>query len=366
MGFKSFFDSLRSSDAKVPHLIRIPDLNVLEAKDDIDVRFKPNTEVIEGLGGEFIPNEHYFTVRVNEMFLSDKRKWLDIIEPNVICLTNYGYGDQQIDSPFIVGRGMTKMKEIPEGMVFYNTRVAGIHPFIGGILTISLVLCQSKVDSYLTRGIQFIEKISGVFGKNISKLAGSYLEVSNIVIESLDKLFDAKALQPLFGFSKQFDIDAGDKVKPGYFALMEDTDEDWKPSQFFVYDNHLYIQNDNQKAEEFRKNEYVLFSLTKSPDRSGADLANLPFYKSYKKILEEIKVPEISQDLKAKIIGMLRVLNIEMYQSPDLTKTHFKELIQTYINDIKELMEPKISLAAGPKVQKTDLVNLMDEKIVQL
>lgn len=350
MGLKDLFKSWASSPAVLPYLLHIPN---------------SNTNDPEGLAGEFEPNQHYFSVIVNEMFLSEKRKWLREIEPMVVCLTSYNYGEQKIDNPFIVGRNLieTKMQNVPDGMVFYDTCVAGIHPFSGGRLTVSIALCQSVTKNYLTDSLEFIEKISGVFNENITSLIGNYTKIANVVIGGLDKLFDSEAVKPLFGFSKQFFQDANNHFSPGYYVMLDKSDAKWKADNFFVKDNQLYYGNNKASSKEFRNDEYVLFSITRSNSRS--DLRLLPFYQSYNKILDVLEVNEVTQELKDKVKDMLRVLNIEMQRSPDLTEPQAKILIQKYIDDVGKMIEPKFNWGAVPET-KHDFWSDMDTKILAL
>jgi hypothetical protein len=350
MSLKDLFKSLAGSPALLPNLIHIPN---------------NNTDDPGGLEGLFEPQQHYFTVRVNEMFLSEKRKWLREIEPMVVCLTSYIYGEQEIDNPFIVGRNLldTKMQNVPEGMVFSNTRVAGIHPYSGGRLVVSIVLCQAVTKDYLAGSLEFIEKISGVFSENITALMGNYLKIANVVIGGIDKLLDSKAVQPLFGFRLEFDPDANDKFAPGYYVMLDKSEDQWNPAEFFVKDNRLYYGNDAATAKVFRKDEYVLFSVTKSDERGDEKL--LPFYQSYKKILDELKVNEVSQELKDKIKAMLRVLNIEMHSSPDLTEKDARKKIEKFVDSISKMIDPKFNFGAVKKVQP-DFWNTIDAKIAAI
>ena len=350
MGLKDLFKSWAGSPAVLPFLIRIPD---------------SNTDNPNDLAIEFEPKQHYFTVRVNEMFLSEKRKWFKEIEPMVVCLTSYIYGEQEIDNPFIVGRNLieTKMQNIPEGMVFQDTRVAGIHPYAGGRLIVSIALCHSVTKNYLADSLEFIEKVSGVFNENITALIGNYTKIANVVIGGIDKLFDSESVKPLFGFRKEFDPDANDHFSPGYYVMLDRSDSNWNPQNFFVLNNRLFYGSDKTTAKEFRNDEYVLFSVTRSDERGDINL--LPVYQSYKKILDILKVNEVTQDTKNKIKDMLRVLNIEMQQSPDLTEPQARALIQKYINDVGQLMEPKFNWSAAPD-KKTGFWSDMDDKILAL
>ncbi|MEJ7682834.1 MAG: hypothetical protein WKG06_34240 [Segetibacter sp.] len=49
---------------------------------------------------------------------------------------------------------------------------------------------------------------------------------------------------------------------------------------------------------------------------------------------------------------MLRVLNIEMQQSPDLTEPQAQSLINKYIDDVGKMIEPKYNWTAEPKIKK--------------
>lgn len=350
MGLKDLFKSWASSPAMLPHLKRIPNVN---------------TDHPEYLDGLFEPQKHYFTVRVNEMFLSDKRKWFKEIEPMVFCLSSYIYGEQEIDNPFIVGRNLleTKMQNIPQGMIFNDTRVAGIHPYAGGRLVVSIALCQATTKDYLSDSLEFIEKISGVFNENITSLIGNYVKIANVVIGGIDKLLDSNAVQPLFGFRFEFDRDANDQFAPGYFVMLDKSNIQWDENKFFVKGNRLFYGSDAETATPFRDEEYVLFSITKSDERGDINL--LPVYQSYKKILEELKVKEVSQDKKDKIKDMLRVLNIDMRMSPDLTETQAMRLIEKYIEDVSKMIEPKFNFGASAKAQP-DNWDKLDAKIAAI
>lgn len=351
MGLKDFFKSIAASPALLPHIIRIPD---------------ENTDVHEGKADIFEPQQHYFTVRINEMFLSESRKWFSEIEPMVVCLTSYTYGSQEIDNPFIVGRSLlkNKMENIPEGMLFYDTRVAGIHPYSGGRLIVNIVLCQAVTKDYLANTLEFMEKITGILNDNIPVLMGSYAKIANVVISSIDKLFDSKAVQPLFGFRQEFDRDSNDKVAPGYYVMIDKSEENWKPENFFIKENRLFYGKDLASAKPFRNDEYVSFSITRSDRRT--DERTLPVWQSYNNILDEMtNVSEISEEHKNKIKNMLRVLNIELKQSADLTEPQARDLIQKFEEEVKNSIAPKYNWSAEKKKSK-DFWDEMDDKINEI
>jgi hypothetical protein len=350
MGLIDFFKGLAGSPTELPYLLHIPN---------------KNTDDPAALEGLFEAQQHYFTVWVNEMFLMERRKWFREIEPMVVCLSSYTYGEQVIDNPFIVGRNMveSKMQHIPEGMVFYDTVIAGIHPYSGGSLALGIILCQAVTRDYLSNSLEFIEKISGVFSKNITTLIGNYVKIANVVIEGIDKLLDSKAVQPLFGFRQVFDSTTNPPFSPGYYVMIDKSEQDWHPDNFFVRENRLFYGKTRDTAKPFRQDEYVLYSITRSESRN--DITLLPVWQSYKKILDELKVSEVTQEIKDKLKGMLMTLNVEMKQSPDLTQPQARKLIEQYIGEVGSLIEPKFNWGVAPRLS-TDFWDTMDSKIKAL
>jgi hypothetical protein len=142
--------------------------------------------------------------------------------------------------------------------------------------------------------------------------------------------------------------------------MIDKSPNAWDPDSFFVKENHLYIGKDQASAVPFRNDEYVLYSITRSDTRS--DIKLLPIWQSYKKILDALKVPEVSQELKDRVKGMLRVLNVEIRESPDFTQPHAQNYIKERIKEVGNLIEPKFNWSASPKKSK-DFWDTMDTEI---
>src|SRR6187549_417101 len=136
MGSESFWNKIIKSKTVLPTRIAIKPANV-----DIGDQFKT----------VFEQDKHYFSIRVNEMFLSNKRSWFYEYDPIVFVLTEFIYGTKEVSYPFVVGKSMmdAKKMQVPQGMIFSDTRVAGLHPYAGGTLTLSIVLGQMKTNDYL-------------------------------------------------------------------------------------------------------------------------------------------------------------------------------------------------------------------------
>jgi len=58
----------------------------------------------------------------------------------VFVSSELSYDSAEIAVPFVVGPSMIKGQQTPVGMVFSDTRVAGIHPYRGGRLIVTVIL----------------------------------------------------------------------------------------------------------------------------------------------------------------------------------------------------------------------------------
>src|SRR5262245_14699306 len=82
----------------------------------------------------FEPRKCYFAVVINEMFLTQSRRWWSEYDPMTLVVSEFTHGDQRKVVPFIVGPSLIqeKMQNLPNGMAITDTLVAGIHPYSGG------------------------------------------------------------------------------------------------------------------------------------------------------------------------------------------------------------------------------------------
>ena len=341
-GIRDYLKKISSKETELPDIIFIPPSNTDEEKD---------------LSTLFEAGKHYFTVRVNELFLTQQMQWFKKYEPVVLAFTEFSYDGKTIEHPYVVGCNMLdeKMKKIPQGMLFHDTRVAGIHPFKGSKIVTTIVLCQALRGDLLKDAINFIGKVSDIFSKNISKLLGSYLSAAGTVLDGLDALFKRDDLIPVMGYRKEFDVDANDKVKPGYFVLLNKSLDEFDEKKFFIKGKRLHYGDNKDTAVEFRELEFVLFSLTQTDKRT--DYESLPFYETYKEILrdvrDKVKEKQITQELKDEVVNRITALSFDMELSPDLTSTQAEILSDYFFEEIKKIISKEYKWAAS-KGKKVD------------
>src|SRR5262245_57662348 len=87
----------------------------------------------ERLAPRLTPDQHYFQVRVNEMFLSHSRQWYAQYDPLVFVGSEFIYDKADTAVPVMVGPSLLerfgKKRDLPGGTVFEDTWVAGLHPY---------------------------------------------------------------------------------------------------------------------------------------------------------------------------------------------------------------------------------------------
>lgn len=351
MGLRDFFKGLVSTPTLLPHFFKIPNENTADPA---------------ALAGNFDTRQQYFTVRVNEMYLLESRKWFTKYEPMVVCLSEYSYNKNFVENPFVVGSNLlkSKIKGDGEGMIFRDTRVAGLHPYAGGRFIINIALYRNEIENYLQKSMKFLENVSGVFNDNISMFLKNFTKISNVIIDGIDELVATDKSRPLFGIRKEFDPASNETFSPGFYVMIDKSDKEWNPSDFFVdKENKLKYRKDNNLTD-FREDEYMLFSINKSTDRNDYQL--LPVYESYDKILEYAQeLDKIGDIEKQKIKDMLRVLNFDMVRSADLTEPDAAMLIKKFFETIKKTVDENFKWSAGANEEKNFWTD-MDAKIVSM
>lgn len=353
MSLMDFFRNLKQDPALLPTCFSIDD---------------DHTDNKPGAAGGFEPRQQYLSVTVNEMYLTTKRKWFKEFEPMVVSVTEYVYGDKLVQNPFVVGSSLLDNKKhpAPNGTLFHDTRVAGIHPYLGDRITLNMALYRSQTKDHLANALELLEKVSGIFNANIAGLLKNIVEVSNVVISGVDKLTGSGAVKPLFGWRIELDPVLHGKIMPAYYVMIDKSEREWDKKKFFVKKSRLFYGDSLENAKEFREDEYILFSLL-SRDRRD-DYSLLPVYKTYEQIVDfAAGFAEITDEDKKKITALLRGLNFEIMKSPDFTEPDGARQMNEWYEKIKKAIEPKFNLGAHPAREKEkSLWTDMDDKILAM
>ncbi len=330
----NIWESIRQSPAQMPSRVAIPPDHVDEG---------------EKLGTAFQPHEHYFQVLVNEMYLSYGREWFKVYDPMVFIVSEFSYNEKREVVPFVVGPMMMEKfgKEIPEHMVFSDTRVAGLHPYRGGILSLSVVLCRVKRKNYARKLLRVVESAASVL--DFSTALSTYVKVAGVVLDGVEALFGLGDTDPLVGFRKDFNPDAREVLEPSYFALIDMPESELNANELWISERELVYGKSLTDAKPFRNADYVLYSITQTSERS--DETTLPFYPQWKRVIKEATVPKEDnwQSAKSNMLSLYQTLML----SPDLTQKQADRLTEKYKAEMKHLHDKAVEMAElGPEEEE--------------
>ena len=302
----------------------------------------------------FRPDEHYFQVRVNEMFLATARQWFARFDPMVLVVSEFIYDKRVQAVPFVVGPTMLQKygQQLPSGMILADTRVAGPHPYKGGRLNLALVLSQVQTVNYARELLKVVESAAGL---SFATGLGAYLPVAGVLLDGLDALLGLQAVTPLMGFRREFDPDAGDTFTPSWLALIDLPEGQLDPGQLWVRGGRLLEGAGPEVARPFRRSDFVLYSIRQQDERTELEI--LPFYPLWERVedaaMKAGKEPGDKNWESAR--SDMRSLAQTLQRSPDLTEAQAAALTATYVKRAQALRERAVSLEGmAPKELTAD------------
>ncbi len=260
MTLRDILSSLKHGDVALPTLTRVPDENVL----------------VDGYAPElFDVGTHYFTVRSNMLSLQHSRNWFTTWQPMLVSVVEFRYAGSEVSVPFVVGPSMLKPRtdaEVPLATVFAGTEVAGVHPYAGDRVAVTMLLYRVKHDDYVKNILDVAQQIVGAF--DLSTVLTQYLCVAAAVEGAIDSILRVKDTTPVLGYRIEFNPNAADVFRPGYFALL--TGETLSSERVWVRD-HMLLAGDTADTATAPREDAVLFSVTGSTIRN--DVADLPWFR---------------------------------------------------------------------------------------
>jgi hypothetical protein len=325
------WDFLRQSPAQVPARISIPASHV---------------DCPDNIGKTLQSDRDYFRVTVNEIFLARSRQWFTTFDPMALAASEFVYAGDDAIVPFVVGPSLAEKTvgaNIPEGMVFKDTRVAGPHPYRGGGIALTMVLYGMPRSNYARQLLELVESTAGAL--DFAVPLSSYTKLAGVVLDGVEAVLGIDgAAKPIVGERKQLD-----PVQTGYFALVDCPETTIDAHQLWVRDNELVFGADLESAQPLRQvrerennpADYVLYSITSS---ERDDVSKLPFFETWQRIVREAErssKADIWESAKANMTTLLEML----HTSPDLTSPHAARLAKEYLDDMVATHEQAVRLA---------------------
>lgn len=330
------WNSFKQSPAEKPGWLPIPKERVDDGDD---------------LGTALQADKQYFEVRINEVYLSYKRRWFTTYDPMVLVVSEFSYAGQPTIVPFVVGPtmvdnmveksgGNTPNGKAPQGMVFANTRVAGPHPYRGGDVALTVILYRSERQNYARQLLGLVETSATVL--DLVMPVGTYAKMAGLVLDGVETLTGTDGpMDPLIGRREAFG-----PVEPGYFVLTSAPIS--KPEHLWVREKQLVQGTSLEEATPFQHDDYVLYSVVPA---QRDDVSTLPFFPTWQHVLQEAvksSKKDIWESAKANMAALLGMV----YTSPDLTETHAAQLDEEWTETMCELNKRARLLAKrGPAQQ---------------
>lgn len=338
MGLSSLWKKIKESPSFKPSHFQIPLSNV----------DKP-----EKVGVSIENDKNYFLIRMNEMFLTYKRRWVKDFEPMVFCSVDFNYGGEKVSQPFLLSPNslQSPFKKFPEGMLFKDIKMAGLHPFKGGTFGITLVLGKMEMNNYLKKLLKFLESTTAAFPGGFSTVIGSYIKLSNMVLDSLEELFDNNDIEPIIGYRREFITDVQDDFHSGYFVLMNADSGEYNPNKFFVKDKSLHYGDSLLTSKPFLSDDFLLYSIEETKKRG--DIETLPIGTQFRDLkLEVSKIPgTITEKDRESLSRFLYALNDQVLLSPDLILEQKVNILTEFRKEIQDMINNRQALSGTKNLQ---------------
>jgi hypothetical protein len=313
----------------------------------------PQSHVDRKLGEAFRRDEHYFVVRVNQIFIKYERQLWTEYAPMALVVSEFDYNEETMVVPFVVGPSLLEKDKIrlPSGFVFSDTKVAGIHPYKGGGLKLTVLLYQVRRDDLAKKLLKVIEKVASVL--DFSQALATYIKIADALVETVvDVVAGDETNQPIIGLRKEFD--PVDDFGPGYFALIDSGNVKIDVNKLWVKNNELLFGDSLETATAFTAANYVLYSIRQTTKRD--DFTKLSFYGQWKVALAEswTKDRERWKSAQANWTTLCQMMSL----SPDLVTTQADALA----DECRALMESnhkkvQASSAVMGGEQQEELIN---------
>jgi hypothetical protein len=177
---------------------------------------------------------------------------------------------------------------------------------------------------------------------DFSTALGTYAKFAGVLLDGVEAVTGLGQTVAIMGFRKEIDPDAGDDMSPGYFVLVDMPEEKLQRDyRLLVRKNRLCYGESFETARDFRDADYVLFSISSRPDRT--DIDSLPFQSLWDRVLKEASVPKKDnwESAKANMLSLYQT----MVLSPDLIRTHARQLARDYGTEMEQIFEDAVSQA---------------------
>jgi hypothetical protein len=215
----------------------------------------------------------YLTLAINELFLSNARKWFVDYQPMVVFATTFVHGNATVTVPAVVGPSLLARpgQQLPQGLLLNDIEVAGPIPYRGGTLTISLLLYRLRHTNHARDLLQLVEGVSKAIGPTAD--LSMLLKVGGTLLDGLGSLLGLADTEAVMGQRFTLSPVGPGGMKTFYAALIGTGGGSVLPDDLSVDQGRLRSSNGSNVAQ-FTSADYVLYSLSAPVRRT--DESTLP------------------------------------------------------------------------------------------
>jgi len=286
----------------------------------------------------FKRDTHYFQVVINEMFLSKARKWFWEIDPVVYVVSEFSYNGKAQVVPFLVGPNLLKEQGVPDsvasGTILRNTVVSGLHPYRGGGLTLTVVLCEVSGENVLKPFLGILETTAKAL--DFSPALAPYAKVASLVMDGVETLFKSNGVTPIAGLREPYGPTHNTLFQPSYFAILDA--QGVAEDKLWVRKKQLCHGDSLDTAKPYRGADFVLYSFAGTQDNERDDIDTLPFRDLWERVRHDALSPKDEPDF-ASARQLMSTLCQQVMTSPDLTDAQGGKLADEWFAKMNELHE---------------------------
>lgn len=270
--------------------------------------------------GPLAPGKDYFVVSVDRARLSHGRRWWTDITPMIYVQASFKYDSHLHDVPVILGPDLLSAagRGAPSAAVFRSLPVIGAHPYVGGGLSLTIVLHEVPTTDAAQRILEAVSTTASAVPA-VPALS-SYLPLVGAVVNGLGLLLDVGRVRPVMGCRHGMGDVNELASTPGTFVLLER--QDVPLQELWVVDGGLCRGDRGETALPVEDLDYVLYSVHAVHRREDAQ--QLPFFAPlWQRIIRHVSDGEKGWPTAN---SELNALCAELYLSPDLVRAQAQEL----------------------------------------
>jgi hypothetical protein len=282
-----------------------------------------------GMSGTVIKrNAMYFSVRINEMRLSNNARWFSVYDPLVVVVVEFGYGKTRVAIPSVIGpqllAGHVKSGVPQFGTVLNNVRVTGPHPYLGGPIDISVQLYRVQRENHANAMLKIVESLSRAAGAG--QLA-AIAQTGATLLQGLESLIGLEETIYLAGQRMSLAHTPLEPLKAETQALLVPP---LPPANatLKIKKGELHVDTGEATSQVYGDSDFVLFSVDGAERREDENV--LPFYQLKRDAMAALSDGEDSIK-RAKAI--LLTAYQQMRKSDDVTPAECERFFEEWIEE---------------------------------